>query len=123
MPAHGIDPKLDWSLGGLPFSLSSIFFPCISFREKQFWVKVFEGSLVTAFLHWGPVYVLEGVSLHAPSPQGCGISAKAIPNESRSLGLSRDYSILQLHSSIHSPGPLAFSSVSPPLPYLILSSF
>jgi hypothetical protein len=43
-------------------SLQSLlhFCPCISFRQEQFWVKNFEGRLVTPFLNWGPCLSNEG---------------------------------------------------------------
>ena len=39
---------------GWPFLQSLLHFcPCCSFRQEQFWVKNFEGRLVTLSLHWG----------------------------------------------------------------------
>jgi hypothetical protein len=42
--ADGMDPQVGQSLYGLSFSLCSILCPCISFRQEQFWVKIFEMS-------------------------------------------------------------------------------
>jgi hypothetical protein len=63
------DPKLGLSLDGLSFNL------CISFRQKQFWAKNFEGGLVTTCLHCRSCYLLEVVSSGSISPL-LGISTK-----------------------------------------------
>ena len=44
-----------------PFFQSLLHFcPCISFRQEQFWVKKFEGRLVTLTLHWEPCLSIGG---------------------------------------------------------------
>jgi hypothetical protein len=40
--ADGMDPQVGQSLDGLSYSLCSILCPCISFRQEQFWVNIFE---------------------------------------------------------------------------------
>ena len=53
---HGMDPKLGLSLvTGCPFFQSLLHFcPCISFRQEQFWVKIFEDGWLGPSLNWGP---------------------------------------------------------------------
>jgi hypothetical protein len=38
---HGMDPQVGQSLDGISFSLCSTLYHCISFRQEQFWVKIF----------------------------------------------------------------------------------
>jgi hypothetical protein len=38
----GMDPQVGQTLDGLFFSLCSTLCPCISFRQEQFWVNIFE---------------------------------------------------------------------------------
>ena len=40
--ADGMNPYVGHSLNGLSFSLCSNSCPCISFKQDQFWVKIFE---------------------------------------------------------------------------------
>jgi hypothetical protein len=67
-----MDPKLDLSLGGLSFSL------CISFRQKQFWVKNLHDTPASP---GGYICLLEVVSSSSISAL-LDILAHVIPNES-----------------------------------------
>jgi hypothetical protein len=57
-----MDPKLGQSLDGLCFSLCSIFCPCVSFRQKLFWVEDFEVCEWPYPSTWGHIYLVEKVS-------------------------------------------------------------
>ena len=68
MCAHGMDPKLGWSLGGLFFQSLLHFCLYISFRQEQLWVKNFEDEWVAPASTEGRVYLLEVVSSSSISP-------------------------------------------------------
>jgi hypothetical protein len=57
-----MDPEVGQSLDGRSFSLCSTLCPCISFRQKQFWVNIFEigGCLYPS--NWGHTLPLDMVS-------------------------------------------------------------
>jgi hypothetical protein len=42
LSTYGLDPQVGQSLDGLSFSLCSTLCLCISFRQEQFRVKIFE---------------------------------------------------------------------------------
>ena len=56
-----MDPKLDWSLDGLSFSLCSIFVPAFPLDE-QFWIKNLDMGGYPHPSPGGHVYLLEVVS-------------------------------------------------------------
>jgi hypothetical protein len=60
VPMHVMDPKLRQSLGNLSFSLCSIFCPCVSFMQNQFWVRNFEDGWVALCLKCEPCLSTEG---------------------------------------------------------------
>lgn len=83
MPAHGMNPKLDWTLGGFFFFFKSLFHfcPCISFKQEKI--------MGQKFWRWvgGPISTLWALSIYwkwclqIPSPL-LGILAKVITIES-----------------------------------------
>jgi hypothetical protein len=78
---HGMDLKLDWSQGGLSFSLSSIFVPAFSLdrnNSRSKFLKTGEWPLPSTEGH---VYLQEVVSTGFISPL-LGISANVTPNAS-----------------------------------------
>ena len=118
MSADEVDPKVGWILDGLSFSLCSIFCPCISSRQKQFQVKIFEMGGWAHPSTRGYAHLLEVVSSGSISSL-LGISANIFavgswePSFPWNLGLSSGSSNLPLlHISIHFPGPLDFSPLS-----------
>jgi hypothetical protein len=113
-----------WSGHWMAFpSVCSIFCPCISFRQEQFWIKNFEGQLVTTSLHWGPCLSTGGglFSFHLPTVgqfwlRSPPLSSGSLP-QAKFLGLSRSSpkpSPLLLHIS----WPSRLLSYLPP--YLVL---
>jgi hypothetical protein len=63
------DLKLHQSLVGHSLLLIFFFCPCISFRQKQFWVEKLEGGLVPPSLNWGTSLTTEGdlFGFHIPT--------------------------------------------------------
>jgi hypothetical protein len=58
-----MNPQVGQSLDGLSFfSLCSTLCPCISFRQEQFWVNIFEIGGWSHPSTGGHVYILEEIS-------------------------------------------------------------
>ena len=84
------------SLDGLSLSLCSTLCPCISFRQENFWVKMFDMGGWSNLSTGGSVYALDMVSTYSLSPL-LGISANVISV------------VFQLMSFLLSPGNLLLS--------------
>jgi len=71
-------PRWKQSLDGLSFSLCSTLCPCISFRQKQFWVNIFE---MCAWAHssTGGLFLTSGYDSTGSLSTLLGISANIIP--------------------------------------------
>ena len=130
-PPLEIDPKLGWSLDLLSLSLFSIFCPCNSFRQEQFWVRIFDcnGNFIPP-IHSLSFYWRWILQVLSPHYWAFHLRSHPLVHEdlllSKSLVLSRGYSTsnpLRLHISICSAGPQGFSPVSLPPPYLIIFLF
>ena len=77
MSACGMDPQVGQAQDGLSFSLCSTLCPHISFRQEQFWVKIFGDGWMVPFLNQWAMPNL-WVSTGSPSPLW-GISSNIIP--------------------------------------------
>jgi hypothetical protein len=69
------------SLDGFSFSLCPTLNPYIFFKQKQFWVRIFEKGRWPHLSTGGCVYLLNMVSMGSISPV-LGISANVIPTGS-----------------------------------------
>jgi hypothetical protein len=76
-----MDPKLGWSLGGLSFSLCSIFVPEFLLDRNNSGLKNLKMGGVAPCLNWGLCLSTGGVPSSFISPL-LGISANVIPFES-----------------------------------------
>ena len=61
-----MDPQVGESLDCLSFSFCSTLFPCISFRQKKFWTKFWEGVGVWPTLNWP--FITSGYGLYCSLP-------------------------------------------------------
>jgi hypothetical protein len=82
-----MDPQVGQSSDGLSFSPSSIFCPCFSFGQEQFWIKIFEMIGWSHLSTGGCAYLLEVVTAGSISPL-LHILAKVIPGGSWELPTS-----------------------------------
>lgn len=105
---------------GPPFSQSLLFCPCSSYRQEEFWVRVFNSGIEPHPSTWCPVFLLEVDSTSYLFPLRV-FRLSSLPLSPESL-TSQVFGILQrfpshlprLPVSILSSGPQDFSPVFPP---------
>jgi hypothetical protein len=113
-------PQVGQTLDGLSFRLCSTLCPCISFRQEQFWVKIFGNGWVAPSLKQGAMPNLWIWSQQVLLPL-CGVfQLMSSPWGPRSLllswhlGLSGCYPQFPtppfLHTTVQFPDPLYLSS-------------
>ena len=115
-----MDPNLGRSLDGFPSVSAPFFCPCVSFRQEQFWVKIFEIGGWPHSSTGGHVYLLEVVSSNSISQLldilsnviPIGFWEPLIPDIWGFLVIPPGPCFTVLHVSIHSSGSLNLSPVS-----------
>ena len=113
---------------GPPFPLFSIFFPCSSFRQEIFWVRVFDYGMATPSLTWCRSF-FRRYSLQVPSKHCRAFHLQSLPLSRECLSPHRSLVhfrgggppltsyLPKLYISICSAYPWGFTSGSPqPVP-------